>query len=61
MEMDNRFSGLPGAPASTSKTRWFQFVAIEKPLKRLSNRDDLLTGLKPGENGMKTFGPKQRS
>jgi hypothetical protein len=36
--MLNRFNGLPAAEASTIvKTRWFQVVVIEKPLKRLSN------------------------
>ena len=40
------------------KTRWFQVVAIEKPLKRLHNYQDLSTGLKAGENEMMDFEAK---
>ena len=41
------------------KTRWFQVVALEKPLKRLHNYQDLGTGMKPGENEMKILGASQ--
>ena len=34
-------------------------VALEKPLKRLHNYQDLGTGMKPGENEMKIFGASQ--